>query len=139
MTKQELYDAFDGKISKTCLVDDQTETGSYMIQGKYCWIQTAFDYGDDVWNIFICNPTDMHKGLGLRKVRNIVRVLPKTCVKTAYRELNGEADMWVKGTEGILQNLKLLGIRKKRELSPESVVNMKNRLASVTRGESHEH
>ena len=133
MNQQELFNAFGGKISKTCLVSDQTETGSYMIQGKYCWIQTAFDRGDDIWNIWIGNPFDMAKGLGQRKVRNIARVLDETCVKTAYRELDGEADMWVVGTEGILQNLKLLGIRKKREISAGQREKMIQRLVLARR------
>ena len=134
MTKQELYDAFDQKISKTCLVDDQTETANYMIQGKYCWIQTDFSYGDDVWDIHIWDPLRPEKGLGTKRMRNIASVLAPATVENSVRELTGEMTLLVQGKEIILDNLKSLGIRKKRELSPESVVIMTVRLA-VSKGD----
>ena len=127
-TKQQLYDDFDGEISKTCLVPDQGEPLGYMIQGKYCWIQYG---GDGWWNVFICNSTNLAAGLGQRRVNRIARILSESAVESTVRILNGEADVWVKGTDSILQNLKLLGIRKKREVSAEQRENMAQQLASV--------
>jgi hypothetical protein len=118
LTKQQLYDDFDGKISKTCLVPDQGEPLGYMIQGKYCWIQYG---GDGWWNVFICNSTNLAAGLGQRRVNRIARILSESPTTIAVRMLNGECDVWVQGTDLILQNLKLLGIRKKRKYSQEQI------------------
>ncbi len=114
MTKKDLYEGFGGEISKLAIVRKNSE---WVIQGKNCVI--AF-IGDNTYDLWICDPDDPQKGLGHTKVRNIVRILLKSAVGTKFRELNGEADTKVQGTDLILQNLNLLGIRKKRYVSDKT-------------------
>ena len=109
MNKQELYDYFDGQISKTCIhiADD----GEAVVRGKYATIAVEEDGNIDVW---ICNNKDLPKGLGQKAVNNRVQAIPE-CRK--WRILDVEA--WGKVTDkGVIQrNLKLLGIRKKMVVS----------------------
>ncbi len=110
MNQTEIYDAFDGRISKTAiqLVDDE-----WRIVGNWCYV--IYD-GNNMWDVWICNPPCLRDGLGQRKVKNIICSF-KGVVKTPFRELTGEAYTKVQGTDAILNNLGLLGIRKKRQIS----------------------
>ena len=135
MNKQELFDAFDGKISKTAI---QLLNDEYQIVGKFCRI-TFLDYGNGVyaWDVWICNHKDIAKGLGQSKVHNIVSSLtgiPRNqisldnpLVNGPHTVLNGEAVVWVGSTEIILKNLSLLGIRKKTQYSKEQLERMRER------------
>ena len=110
ISKQEIFGAFDQKISKSSIVK---RDGEYVIQGKFCVIALE---APDLWNIWICNPDDLYSGLGTKKVHNICAVLKKSHSTSAYTELTGEAYMIVRGTELILKNRLVLGIPKKREI-----------------------
>jgi len=122
MNKQELFNAFNQKISLKSIVRRDDE---YVIQGKFCIIAPT---GKNRWNIWICNPDDLYNGLGQRKVRNIAAKLFKSAVGMTFTELTGEGYGVVAGTKLILQNLKLLGIRKKRQVSPEVALKNMERL-----------
>ncbi len=117
MNKTQIEAAFDGRISPTAiqLVGDEVR-----IVGNWCYV--THDGKDsnrqDVYDIWICNPANIRDGLGQRKVRNIIHAL-NLPLGTSFRELNGEAWAKVRGTGLILQNLALLGIRQKRQISPE--------------------
>jgi hypothetical protein len=121
MNKKEIFNAFDQKISKKCIVYRDTE---WLIQGKYCVIAPLGNNEFDVW---ICDP-DPSQILDQRKVRNIATNLFKSHCSEAFTELTGEGYGVIAGTELILQNLDLLGIKKKRSDSPENVIKMKERL-----------
>lgn len=125
MTKQELFDAFDQRISKKAIV---SRSGEYVVQGKFCVVAPK---GNNTFDLWICNPDDLCNGLGQKKVRNIIRSLQKSTVGIEYRQLTGEADAKVQGTELILQNLKLLGIKKKRQISTETAEKLKAHLNEV--------
>ena len=120
MTKSEIYEAFDQKISKIAIVE---RDGNYVIQGKWSIVE-PIGRAFDVW---ICNPTDMTKGLGTRKVNNMLEAF-QSHTRTPFHRLNGEAYTRVAGKEIILQNLDLLGIRKKRQYSDETLRKTKERL-----------
>ena len=122
MTKQELYEFFDRRISKTAIIKRDDE---WIVKGKHCTLSLEDNYTIDVW---ICHPADLYSGLGQRKVRNILRILEKSPVGVQFIELTGEAHAKVQGTELILQNLKLLGIRKKREISQQTAQQLRFRL-----------
>ena len=114
MNKTDIYNAFDGKISNTAI---QRFDDEWRIVGKWCYVATDDEIGD-VWDIWICNPNDIAKGLSQRRVRSIILALESTG-KMKFNELTGEAWGKVRDKDVILENLKLLGIRKKREVSPE--------------------
>ena len=113
MTKQEIFDAFQGEISKTAIIQ---KDGAWRIVGKWCEIERV----GNLWDIFICNPGDMTKGLGQRKVNNIIDRLKIPPTNGTFRILNGEAYTQVQDINLILQNLSLLGIRRKRRLSEKT-------------------
>lgn len=113
MTKQEIFDAFNDLISKKSIVQRDDE---WVIQGKWCIIANE----GDLWDIWLCNPKDMVNGLGARKLTNLVSHL-NSLVEWPFRELNGEAYTKVAGTALISASLRLLGIKKKRNLSQEQI------------------
>ncbi len=125
MNKHEIFNAFDQKISLKSIVRRDDE---YVIQGKFCVIAPT---GKNRWNIWICNPDDLYSGLGIRKVRNICAELEKSEGCGAVRELTGEADVVVRGTAVILDNLRILGIRKKQTYSPETLAAMQDRMTAM--------
>lgn len=125
MNKSELFAAFDEKISKTSIVNRDSK---FVVQGKFCVISHE---PPDFWDIWICNPGDLYSGLGTKKVRNICAELEKSEGCGAVRELTGEADVTARGTAVILDNLRVLGIRKKQTYSPETLAKMKERMTAM--------
>ncbi len=117
MNKTQIEVAFYGRVSPTAI---QLVDGEVRIVGKWCSIthDGKDRTGQDVYDIWICNPANIGDGLGQRKVRNILHAL-NLPLGTSFRELNGEAWAKVRGTGLILQNLALLGIRQKRQITPE--------------------
>jgi len=111
-TQDEIYQAFDKRISLSAI---KYIDGSWMIVGRFCFIEKI----DDMWDLFICNTKDMVKGLGARKVSNIQSSLLSGRWKGVFTTLTGETYTRVAGTELILDNLKLLGIRKRSPISKE--------------------
>jgi hypothetical protein len=122
MNKKELFNAFDQRISEKSIVERNDE---YVIEGKFCVITPM---GENRWDVWICNSNDIDQGLDQRKVINIAANLFKSPCKSELTELTGEGWGVVAGTGIILQNLKLLGIKKKRMDSPESFEKMVKRL-----------
>ena len=121
MTKDKIYRAFDGKLSRKAIIE---RDGEWVIQGKWC---IAAPEADGIWDLWLCHPQDMAAGLGQRKVRNTLKTLQKsilalkTSTGTAFRELTGEAWGKVAGTTLILANTAVLGIRRKRKVSQAQI------------------
>ncbi len=125
MNKKGLFDAFSQKISKKSIVN---RDGEFVIQGKFCVI--AYE-PPDLWDIWICNPDDLYSGLTQRKVSGIIASLQKSKGWGVFRELTGEADVRVRDKQLILNNLPVLGIKKKQEYSPETLKKMRLRVAEM--------
>lgn len=98
--------------------------GELNIIGKWCRI-TLEDNG--VFDLWICNTADLQKGLGAQKVRNVISRL-NSPVGSTFHELTGEGWGKVRDKEIILQNLPLLGIRRKRRISDEQRKKMAEQL-----------
>lgn len=113
MTKTELYEYYDQKISKLAI---QEIDGEWTVVGK--WSRTVImDSGlIDIW---ICNHSDIPAGLGTRKVRNMLAALSGYAGNETVREITGEGyvQTWDKGV--VLHNLASLGIRIKRRVDPK--------------------
>lgn len=107
-TKTELYEVFQGKISKTAICFVDTE---YRIVGKFCFIAPV---GRGEWGLWLCNPKNLAKGLSTRKLAFLLAQLPQ---EAAFTKLNGEAYATLQGVDLILNNLNLFGIKKRRRLS----------------------
>ena len=95
----------------------------YEIVGKFCRVIMFDDGTIDLW---LCNPTDMFNGLSKRKLNSLVYALEvpvestfndKVTKPISFSVLDGEAWINLALPDLILENLKLLGIRKKRELT----------------------
>jgi len=118
LTKNHLYRAFNRKISKTMLVDEWCGTeDEWAVVGKYCRITQLNEDNLETWDVFICDPQNMHFGLSERKLKAMIRGLEDRigrdpCV-TMY---DGEAGCLM-STDEILKCLDILGIRKAREVS----------------------
>jgi len=112
MNKKQLFDYFDQKISMTAI---QNVHGDWLVTGKFCLIGIDEDGQIDLW---ICNHKNITKGLGTKKLRNMLSTI-KTFTTTKIHELTGEA--WVKLSDksAILSSLPLWGIRKKKVISQE--------------------
>jgi len=98
-------------------IDDE-----WMIVGKFCQV-TPMKPG--VWDLFICNPQSLYDGLGQRQVNYIAHELKKSLLNRTLTICDGEAFVTLHGTEVISQNLKLLGIRRRRRVKAESMQNLR--------------
>jgi hypothetical protein len=104
--------------------------GELTIVGKWCRIALDDDGEIDLW---ICNTADMLAGLGTLKLRNVISRINYR-VGSTLRELNGEAWGKVRGKEIILENLPVLGIKKKRRVSDEQRKQMTEQLKKYHAG-----
>jgi len=109
MNKSQIFKFFDEKISKTCI---QESDGIFMVIGKFCKVET---YENGNLDIFVCNPTNMAKGLGTGKVRNIMKAINNP----SWHEVNNEAWSIDATKADVIDNLRTLGIRQKRTMSDE--------------------
>ncbi len=123
MTKSELYNFFNQKISKTAIVNEGDE---FQLIGKFC--KVSVDGG--VIDLWLCNPRDLTKGLGSRRLNSIVAALNST-VERPFTILNGEAYTKIRDKDLILSNAHLLGLKLKRQLSAEALVVVKERLSQA--------
>jgi len=139
MTKIDLLETFP-TVSPSVIkkIDDE-----YEIVGKFCRIIMFDDWQIDLW---LCNPANMSKGLSKRKLNNLVSAL-EVPVESTFRDkvtkpisfsvLEGEAWINLDLPDLILKNLKLLGIRKKRELTSIQKQSLVERLQGSSRGVSN--
>lgn len=139
MTKIDLLETFP-TVSPSVIkkIDDE-----YEIVGKFCRIIMFDDWQIDLW---LCNPANMSKGLSKRKLNNLVSAL-EVPVESTFRDkvtkpisfsvLEGEAWVNLDLPDLILNNLKLLGIRKKRELNSIQKQSLVERLQGSSRGVSN--
>ena len=116
MNKGDVYDYFNQLISKTCI--KQADDGEWQVIGKWCKV-SFLDNNPDHLDLFICNPKDMFNGLGTRKLKNIISGLSGAC-KTRFTEVDGEAWGIVADKAVITDNLKLLGIRRKKVVTTDN-------------------
>ena len=114
MNKKSLYEFFDKQISETAISRRYNE---WVIKGKWSIVSAWEDGWIDIW---VCDVKNLPRGmLGERKLSNIQRGLLKTSAKLDFCRLTGEGYTQTRDKEVVLQNLKLLGIRKKRTLPPD--------------------
>ena len=90
------------------------------IRGKWAVVTPMEDY----WDVWIMNPKDLAKGLGARKVTNMLEAI-KVCVKADFHELTGEAWFRVWDHKEVSKIRHLLGIRKKRRVTAAQLENLR--------------
>ena len=113
-TKQAIFDAFGGRISKTCIVK---RDGEWVVKGKCCILATV---DDRTWDLWICNPDDLRAGLHQKCVNDRVCKLEKVAQNRTFTILNGEAHTTLPNPDDLVSNpdlLRLLGIRRRKQLT----------------------
>lgn len=127
-TSLNLRRIFGGEVSKSAF---RNIDGEWNLVGKFCRIiedSEKTKNNDAIFDVWICNHADLSKGLGTKKLGNIIRSLKLYCSEP-FHELSGESYVKVQGTESIIRNLRSLGIRAKRKLTPEQAESIRKRLA----------
>ena len=124
MTKNELYEAMGGRISMSSIREYSDE---YQILGKFGMVS----WMDDYWDIWITG-VHLDKELSSRRVKHLCeRIEP--LAKSIDTGLTHEATGVVQGNEEAYLCAVLLGARKKRIDSPETIarnlVNLAKRAA----------
>lgn len=127
MGKTELYEFFDKKISMKAIEWVDYE---FMVVGKTARI--SVDETGEI-DIFICNHHDLKEGLGTSALRNRLKALQDPAARLVV-ELTGEGYIKTRVKDKIYQNLKLLGIKRKKVMSQESIDKMKAGLMEARNG-----
>lgn len=97
------------------LIDDEPT-----IVGKWCRC-TYLDHG--LWDVWLCNPENIAAGLTVRKVRSIhAQITQNSRGPGPFRELTGEGVYLGMPTDVLILNRIVLGIPKRRAVSPHSGV-----------------
>ena len=122
MTKKEIYAAMGGRISKVSIGEFADE---YQILGKYGMVS----WMDDYWDVWI---TGIHHGIELssRKVKHLAKAI-EPLAKSVDTVFTGEATAIVPGNEEAYLCAVLLGARKKRVDTPETLAKNRARLAKL--------
>jgi hypothetical protein len=112
MTKKELYEAMGGRISMSSI---RKYSDEFQILGKYGMVSWMGDY----WDIWITG-VHLDKELSSRRVKQLCEGL-NPLAKSIDTELTREATGVVQGNEEAYLCAVLLGARKKRIDSPETI------------------
>jgi len=122
MTKKELYEAMGGRISMSSIREYSDE---FQILGKFGMVSWMGDY----WDVWI---TGIHldKELSSRRVKHLCERI-KPLAKSIDTGLTNEATAVAKGNEEAYQIAVLLGARKKRIDSPETIARNLANLAKL--------
>ncbi len=122
MTKKEIYEAMGGKISMVSIGEFEDEN---QIVGKYGMVSWMGDY----WDVWI---TGIHldKELSSRRVKHLAEALGPLA-KSVDTKLYCEAIAVVTGNEEAYQCAILLGARKRRIDTPETLAKNRARLAKL--------
>jgi len=122
MNKKEIYTAMGGRIS---MVSIGKFEGEIQILGKYGMVSWMGDY----WDVWI---TGIHSGVELssRKVKHLAEAI-EPLAKSVDTKLYCEAIAVVTGNEEAYQCAVLLGARKRRKDTPETLAKNRVRLAKL--------
>ena len=122
MTKKELYEAMGDRISMSSIGEYSDE---YQILGKYGMVS----WMDDYWDIWITG-VHLDKELSSRRVKHLCERI-KPLAKSIDTGLTCEATGVVQGNEEAYLCAVLLGARKKRIDSPETIARNLANLAKL--------
>ncbi len=122
MNKKEIYEAMDGRISMVSIGKFADEI---QILGKYGMVS----WMDDYWDIWITG-VHLDKELSSRKVKHLAEAMGPLA-KSVDTKLYCEAIAVVTGNEEAYQCAVLLGARKRRKDTPETLAKNRARLAKL--------
>ena len=121
MTKKELYEAMGGRISMSSIGEYSDE---FQILGKYGMVSWM-----GYWDVWI---TGIHLGkeLSSRRVKHLCERI-KPLAKSIDTAFTGEATAVAKGNEEAYQIAVLLGARKRRVDTPETLAKTRSNLSKL--------
>ena len=122
MNKKEIYEAMGGRISMSSIREYSDE---FQILGKYGMVSWMGDY----WDVWITG-VHLDKELSSRRVKHLCERI-KPLAKSIDTGLTGEATAVAKGDEEACQIAVLLGARKKRIDSPETLAKTRVNLSKL--------
>jgi hypothetical protein len=122
LTKKELYTAMGGRISMSSIGKFE---GEIQILGKYGMVSWMGDY----WDVWITG-VHLDKELSSRKVKHLAEAI-KPLAKSIDTAFTGEATAVVPGNEEAYLCAILLGARKRRVDTPETLAKNRARLAKL--------
>ena len=111
---------FENEVSSSAF---QVVYGEWRIIGKFAQISMLDNGLFDIWLV-----APGLEPLSTRKLNSIMKMFPQ---EAKFTVLTGEAYTQVKDKDVVLKSLSLLGIRKKRKLSPEAKEKLILRLEAV--------
>ena len=125
MTRAEMDTLTDNKISRKCYTEQDEDL---ILVGKFV---QASPNPDGTWDVWICNPKDMTKGLGERKVNNITSILSEEdCGKLPLLRLDREGVYPSMPKATLLKSLRVLGLRARMVVSDERKKKLAESLAA---------
>ena len=112
MTKQQLKEITNQAFAHSAYISDWD--GDAGITGKFA---LASYLGDGHWDVWLRNEADLAKGLGTRKLNNLIDAISSLpdALAGPLRRLDGEAVYERMPTKTLLRIAHLLGIRKRRK------------------------
>jgi len=122
MTKKEIYEAMGGRISMVSIGEFADEI---QILGKCGMVSWMGDY----WDIWITG-VHLDKEVSSRKVKHLAEAI-KPLAKSIDTRFTGEATAVALGNDEAYQCAVLLGARKRRVDSPETLAKNRERLAKL--------
>ena len=125
MTKKELYEAMDGRVSMSSI---REYSGEFQILGKFGMVS----WMDDYWDVWITG-VHLDKELSSRKVKHLAEAI-EPLAKSIDTKLTCEATGVVLGNEEAYLCAVLLGARKRRVDTPETLAKNRARLAKLRGG-----
>jgi hypothetical protein len=110
MTKQEIKQITDNAFAHAAYVSDWD--GDMGVTGKFAY---ASYLGDGTWDVWLRNEADLAKGLGARKLNNIIDAISglENALSGPLQRLDGEAVYSAMPTDTLLRSAPLLGIRRR--------------------------
>jgi len=122
MTKKEIYEAMDGRISMVSIGKFEDEI---QILGKFGMVSWMGDY----WDAWITG-VHLDKELSSRRVKHLAEAI-RPLAKSVDTKLYCEAIAIVPGNEEAYLCAVLLGARKRRKDTPETLTKNRARLAKL--------
>lgn len=115
----------------------QIEYDDLYLIGKYAKCDPNPD--GETWDVWLCNPKNMEKGLTRKRVRSIkARIEALGRVGSPFRELDGEGVWSCMPTDTLLSAASCLGLRRKRRTSEKQLAEMTARLKALREEKNHD-
>lgn len=123
-----LKDIFKNDFASTMFRHDEAEYSQYQLVGKYCTISLEGNNRKPMLDIWIANPKNLELGLSNRRVTEIIS---RWIGNIQWTILDGETYGKTSDLKSVVTNRTLLGLKKKKEYSEETIATHRQNLKSI--------